>query len=202
MTFLAQPHGLTSPRPTNNWLQSKVKTFNLASDENTVESQCFCMDAMFFLHKSGKQCRDVTSRGVSGRLMRQSSDSGAAPERARKPPPSANYHLVRCIWQQNVQPHSAWQAERESTVYWHIRGTPRLRFHLKWQRDKCDTDGRTDKHFGFQLQWSHGPKPTCTESDNGTTTTTPLKHFPSLSLCFPVLDKLCCSHRHYLRWEL
>lgn len=46
-----------------------------------------------------KQWRDVTSRGVSGRLMRQFSDSGAAPEMVRKPLPSANYHLVRFIWQ-------------------------------------------------------------------------------------------------------
>lgn len=49
-----------------------------------------------------KQWGDVTSRGVSGRLMRQFSDSGAAPETVRKPPPSANYHLVRFIWQLGV----------------------------------------------------------------------------------------------------
>lgn len=61
------------------------------------------------------QCRDVTSRGVSGRLMRRSSDSGEAPERARKPPPSADYHLVRCIWQLGLteRPASFCMAGRE-----------------------------------------------------------------------------------------
>lgn len=34
--------------------------------------------------------------------MRQFSDSSAAQETGRKPPPSANYHLVRFIWQLRV----------------------------------------------------------------------------------------------------
>lgn len=83
----------------SNWLE--VKIFTQAASKPAVKLQWVCIDNAFPKWE-WKQCRDVTSRGVSGRLMRQFFDSSGAPETVRKPPPSANCHLVMFIWQLRV----------------------------------------------------------------------------------------------------
>lgn len=153
-----------------------------------ARTQCF----------SYTQCGDVTSRGVSGRLMRRSSDSGEAPERARKPPPSADYHLVRCIWQLGLT---------ERPALFCVAGGERINSLLAYKGDThihlpLKMAARQTSILGSNYNGLIAQNPTCAERVSDTMPLLLLNTFPQTRCVFPVWDELCCSHRHYLRWEL
>lgn len=140
-----------------------------------ARTQCF----------SYTQCGDVTSRGVSGRLMRRSSDSGESPERARKPPPSADYHLVRCIWQLGLT---------ECPASFCVAGGERINSLLAYKGDTqihlpLKMAARQTSILGSNYNGLIAQNPTCAERVSDTTAATPLKHFPSDTVCFSRLRR-------------
>lgn len=147
--------------------------------------------------------------------MRQFSDSSAAPEMVRKPLPSANYHLVRFIWQLGTIdcPASFCMTGRQRN-HQIFGNTVVYIYTKKVEENEINTYGSFWFPFREQQACRHGGFYTsglifqCHVCPINVTWIKPaflLKH-PSLKLercgLFLVLDQIFRSCGHCLSWEL